>query len=145
MNALPAATRALLTAIDAWLAATGCAAGELGIIALNHAGFVPLLRKRGTLRPETDAHLRRFMAAFPDRRALPPGRVEALKIAARGGRPWREEATPPPTPTKPRLPAAVVVAARMDGRDLATFVEALIAMGLECWRDDRLAHGEMVP
>lgn len=144
--------QALLAAIDAWTAATKCTAGELGIMALRHGGFVPLLRKRGTLNPDTDAHLRAFMAAFPDHRALPPATVTAMKKEANAGRPWRSSTAPaaqaqPPAPApaaKPKVPAAVVVASRLDGRDLATFVSALIAMGLDVWRDDRLSHGEPV-
>lgn len=45
---------------------------------------------------------------------------------------------------KPRISAPVIRAAKLDGRDLPTFVTALIEMGLECWRDDRLLHGEPV-
>ncbi|APR52005.1 hypothetical protein CA223_06735 [Sphingomonas koreensis] len=43
---------------------------------------------------------------------------------------------------KPRISAAVIRAAKLDGRDLPTFVTGLIEMGLECWRDDRVLHGE---
>lgn len=45
---------------------------------------------------------------------------------------------------KPRISAAVIRAAKLDGRDLPTFVTALIDMGLECWRDDRALHAESV-
>lgn len=45
---------------------------------------------------------------------------------------------------KPKIKAAVIRAATLDGRDLPTFVTALIDMGLECWRDDRIESGEAV-
>jgi len=46
-------------------------------------------------------------------------------------------------PAKSRVSAAVMRAAKVDGRDLPSFVTALIEMGLECWRDDRAQHGEL--
>lgn len=50
----------------------------------------------------------------------------------------------PAPPGKPKIKAAVIRAATLDGRDLPTFVTALIDMGLECWRDDRIESGEAV-
>lgn len=47
-----------------------------------------------------------------------------------------------PTRPKPRISAAVIRAARIDGRDLYAFATALIDMGLDCWRDDRAQNGE---
>jgi SOS-response transcriptional repressor LexA len=41
----------------------------------------------------------------------------------------------------PAIPAAIVAAAREDGRPLLDFVQALLWMGLECWRDDRAIGG----
>lgn len=165
--------RALLDDIDRWAIATKSSAGELGQMVLNHGGFAPLLRKRGTLSPETETRVRAFMACFPDREALPPSLIARLKNEARANRGWaqdrhrslmmrlgysshpsiasapgsgegvsREPVTPPPG--KPRINAAVIRAAKLDGRDLPTFVTALIDMGLECWRDDRVQHGEAV-
>jgi hypothetical protein len=51
---------------------------------------------------------------------------------------------PPPAAIKPRVPAAVAAAAAIDGRPLIVFAEALLMMGLECWRDDRRVDGEPI-
>lgn len=62
-------------------------------------------------------------------------------------KPTASQPVPSPAPApadKPKISAAVIRAAKLDGRDLPTFVTALIDMGLECWRDDRREHGEPV-
>lgn len=160
----PRATK-LLDEIDAWVGRTKSTPGELGQMALNHGGFVPLLRSRASLRDETANIVRDFMAAFPDDSALPRDLAHKLMADARANAPWRPDRhrslmikhgypthgspavapTPSPAPeAKPRISAAVIRAAKIDGRDLPTFVSALIAMGLDCWRDDRVASGEAV-
>ncbi|RIA37492.1 hypothetical protein DFR49_3377 [Hephaestia caeni] len=162
---------ALLREIIAWTKASGSTSGQLGQMVLNHGGFVPLLRKRGTLKAATAERVRAFMAAFPTRAALPAVLAAKLKREAQVRAPWTAErhrslmirlgypshpslaapapppSPPPPEPAaggKPRVSAAVIRAARIDGRDLPTFVTALIEMGLECWRDDRIMSGEAV-
>lgn len=154
---------ALLAEIDAWCEHTMRTPGELGQMVLYHGGFVPLLRKRGTLKPETATRIRAFMAHFPDRDALPDALVQKMVFEARAGSTWAPERHRslmikfgypahgggyPPVATqpegKPRISAAVIRAAKIDGRDLPVFVTALIDMGLECWRDDRVEHGEPV-
>ncbi|WP_294391995.1 hypothetical protein [uncultured Sphingomonas sp.] len=161
----PAADQ-FLGEVEAWTGATKRTAAELGAIVLNHGGFIPLLRKRGTLKPETAARVRAFMAAFPDAASLPKQLAAELKEEARSGGGWTVERhrslaakygfpggvpkptleTPPEVAVggKPRVSAAVQRACLVDGRDLVTFVTALIDMGLECWRDDRQAHGEPI-
>jgi len=149
------AADALLLAIADWAVATKRTSSDLGQLVLNHPGFVPLLKKRGTLKPETDALLRAFMTRFPDRDALSPALFARLKSDARAANPWRPEkhaammaryglASAPAAEGKPKISAAVIRAAKVDGRDLPTFVTACIEMGLACWRDDRLASGESV-
>ncbi|WP_139198044.1 hypothetical protein [Sphingomonas gellani] len=155
---------ALLAEIEAWSDPAACSYGELGTIVLNHPGFVPLLRKRGTLKADTAGKLRAFMRHFPDVERLPADLRRSMVAQGRTGRTWSPEnhqstmlrlghpelrdppAAPRPAPTgdKPRINAAVIRAAKLDGRDLPIFVTALIDMGLECWRDDRAAHGEAV-
>src|SRR6188508_412327 len=88
---LPPAAVALLDDIDRWVIAAKSSCGQLGQMVLNHGGFVPLLRKRGTLKPDTDARLRAFMAAFPDREALPPGLAGRLVEEARSNSGWAPE------------------------------------------------------
>lgn len=57
---------ALLAEIDAYCERTGTPVGRVGTIAFNHAGFVPLLRKRGWLRDESAAVISQLLANYPD-------------------------------------------------------------------------------
>lgn len=56
---------ALLAEIDDYCRRTGTPAGYIGKLALNHPGFVPLLRKRGTLNPATADIIRAVLAKHP--------------------------------------------------------------------------------
>lgn len=81
----------LLREIGDWTAATGRTPAELGSVVLNHGGFVPLLRKRGTLKPETAAKVRDFMRTFGTAERL-SGEVFARMLTdARAGAPWTLE------------------------------------------------------
>lgn len=60
----------LLAEIDAWCAATGQTPLQLGQMALNHGGFVPLLIKRRSLKAGTAALVREFMILFPTEASL---------------------------------------------------------------------------
>ena len=160
------AADALLRDIIAWTRAAGSTSGQLGQMVLNHGGFVPLLEKRGSLKPETEDLIRAFMTTFPDRGTLPASLAQKLKSEARCHNPWSPERhrsmmirlgypdhpslspmsnlsgaaqqkiaeakavrAAPTDPGKPRVSAAVIRAAKVDGRDLPAFVTALIDMG----------------
>ena len=51
-------------------------------------------------------------------------------------------AWPAKNPAMPQVTARIVQAAYLDGRDIPTFLAALVDMGLDCWRADRAEHGE---
>jgi hypothetical protein len=199
MADLNPAASILLAEIAEWEVNSGCTASDLGRMVRNHPGFVPLLRKRGTLTRATATLFRNFMRAFPSREELTPQTLDVLKREAMSDKPWdasrhlslsrkyglgwkpldplsslsRSEfasateikskaplAPPPPAPPapalptvrqpepssfrKPSIPAHVVEAAKLDGRDLTSFVSALIEMGFDCWREDRALEGEAV-
>lgn len=50
----------------------------------------------------------------------------------------------PPPALKWQPSPEIVHAAALDGRPLGEFAGALIQMGLDCWRDDRILSGEPV-
>lgn len=120
----------LLRDIREFCVAQRISESRFGRLAADDPGFVNSLRKGRAVGPRLERRVRSF-----------------LKTGA--GRRYDEPATPAvasPTPAKPekfRVSAGVIRAAKVDGRDLPTFVTALIDMGLECWRDDRAAHGEV--
>lgn len=90
------------------------------------------------------------LAVRSDSRSSPERGSDASRATAApitATKPLAERTSPAaaePSIGKPRLSAAVIRAAKVDGRDLAAFVTALIDMGLDCWRDDRITNGEPV-
>lgn len=61
----------LLGEIEAWCGRTGTTEKQLGAALFRHWGYVPLLRKRGTVTEKTAATVRQFMADHPDGIAKP--------------------------------------------------------------------------
>ena len=127
----------IIREIEDFCARTGMAESRLTMDALGNPSFPRNVRNGSNPRPETLAKLRAFMSRYEAdaertaRRFIldvpePPNDTVALREPAR----------------KPRIPAAVLKARAIDGRDLFEFIEALVLMGLDCWRDDRIAHGE---
>jgi len=125
----------LLDEIEAFLAETGMAVSRFGFEAKRDYSLVQNMRRGRVSGPAVEARVRAFMAAY---RRSPPPQPAPKPARADGKRPRRRW-------TKPMIPVAVLRAREIDGRDLPRFIEALVMMGLDCWRDDRIAHGEPVP
>lgn len=119
---------------------------RFGRDAVNDPRFVNNIRKGAQPRASTVRKVRDYMnmidhAAKEAAKPVQGGKRTFILPEEDGGK-----ATPPPPPApKPKIPVAVLKAREIDGRDLPVFIEALVMMGLECWREDRLAHGEAVP
>lgn len=159
------AGRALLGEIDAWCKRTESAETLVGRVLFRHGGFVGLLRKRLTVSPEKEAAVRAFLATNPEgwdgqppkcsgfgvTRPLRSSKVRLCKgpvALTRGQTVVREGMEAEVRATSPALrrftmPAGVMVALSTDGRPAVDFLEALIWMGLECWKDDREAHQQV--
>lgn len=121
----------LLTQIRDYCAEHKISESAFGRAATNDAAFVGALRKGREITPRTRARVEGFLRE--QARVVTPATLRG------------EPDVPAPAPAgKPKISAAVIRAAKLDGRDLPTFVTALIDMGLECWRDDRREHGEAV-
>lgn len=66
--------------------------------------------------------------------------LEQLRFCEDEGAPPPDDAFVPMPAGKPHVRAGVIRAAAADGRDLPTFVTAMIDLGLECWLEGQ-AHG----
>lgn len=64
--ASPPSAAELLAEVDSYCERTGTPPGLVGKVAFNHPGFVPLLRKRGTLRAQAAAEVRAVLDRYPD-------------------------------------------------------------------------------
>lgn len=106
----------LLQDINAFLRETGMAPTRFGKRAVNDAAFVRRLRAGRETTARTEQRVRQFLAGY--RRGASPAAVTQPAMSP-----------PAEKPGKFRVSAAVIRSAKVDGRDLPTFVTALIDMG----------------
>lgn len=103
----------LLADIEGWCGRTGVSERDLGAGALNHPGFVGLLRHRRTLKAATEVEVRAFLDAHPDGVAPQPAPAPIVEPASVEASQAEGVAPPTPAPATPRKPWAEDYMARL--------------------------------
>lgn len=105
--------------VEVFLKRSGKAPTSFGKAALGDLSFVTRLRKGTVVTPVREAKVRAWMQAWAGTSAVPVPAADTPAIS-------------PAEPTKMRLSAGVLRAAKADGRPFWQFINDLIEIGLAC-------------